>query len=97
MSEVYQIGRMVKGGQLAHVFNIRRTDKGGIKISKVEGLATSERQELHAHFGRPIQGRTGGRLGDGTFWEGFKEMKPGTEEHFQTAVRRLPGTFKVMS
>jgi len=94
MSETYQIGRKASGNELTHVFDIRRTDDGGIKLSKVVGLGDAERQMLLAHFGRPQTIRTGGRDGD-EFWEGFKEAKPGTREHFLHAVNHIPG-FVVM-
>jgi hypothetical protein len=95
-AEVYQIGRMQAGGELEHAFNIRRTDEGGIKISKIERLTDAERRELFAHFGKSHMARTGGRDDQGGFWEGFAEVKPGTVEHFRKAVGNLPGRFKVM-
>lgn len=95
MSEVYKVGRMGGGGKVTHVFNIRRADDGGIKLSKVEGLKDHERHELFVHFGKPHMARTGGEE-DGVHWEGIAKVMPGTVDHFRKAVMNLPGMFKVM-
>jgi len=95
MSEIWQIGRVGPKGKLSHAFNIRRTDDGGIKLSKAQGLTEAERHDLFAHFGRVHQARTGGYR-DGEHWEGWKKVEPGTEQHFLKAVWSLPGLFKVM-
>jgi hypothetical protein len=93
MADTFKIGREAKG-KLVHAFDIQREGQG-IKLSKVTSLSDSEKHSVFAHFGRVHTMRTGGFEGD-EFWEGFKEVEPGTDDHFDHAVRHLPLPFRVM-
>lgn len=94
---VYHVAKTLTDGSIAHAFDLRRRDDGGLGISNVsEPPSDAERSLLYAHFGAPLVARGGGSVGE-TYVERSVKHVPGTPEHFLAAVHRLPPPYLLIS
>ena len=96
----YRIGRDAGPGPLVPAFDIRREDDGRILIDgeqDTHGPTDAERTAILRVMEQPVRAFVGtGDDGHGGRVDAIGTIEPGTLEHFDNAVRRLPLPFYVM-
>lgn len=93
---IFHVAKL-EGSDATHVFDLRRREDGGLGISNIKEAPTdAERSLIFAHFGTPMQTRSGYEK-NGRMVETLVSLTPGTPEHFLAAVHRLPPPFTLIA
>jgi len=87
----YRVGRVAPGGAVTPVFDVDRTEGGGILLSAIHGLTDSDKMSILAHYGQPISATVMVKR-----MQHRRLFRPGTQAHFDHASYALPSPFELL-
>lgn len=97
----HRIGRRPHTGPLVRAFDVEWDEVNKVAVIKNSdsrnGPSVAEKRHIDAHFQSPIVALSGGVDKSGRHYDGPIKPKPGTLEHFSTAVYQIPKPFMRMA